>query len=153
MKLNRTYSLALAMVAAVFCMSIVQAAVAGAVTVESLVQPQSGTWTRDGLKAALDTPLVLLGVMLLASLINGVKQLRTAKQAGGDMKLGEYLSYLPDTTATVLGNVLAFAGLILIDQLNFASALGIGYGVNSITDLLPGKRSAAVADSSSTDKT
>lgn len=153
MKTNRYFGLAFAMMAALLCVSIVQAAAAGAVTVESLVKPQAGSWTRDGLKAALDTPIVLLGVMLLASMTNGLKQVGTAKKAGGDMSFVEYWSHAPDTIATILGNLLAFGALILFDQLNFASALGIGYGVNSVTDLLPGKRSGELSASTPGDKT
>ena len=153
MKLNRSFCLVLVLLAAVLCVSMVQAAVAGEVTVQSLINPQSGTWTRDGLKALLDTPLVLFAVMLLASLTSGLKQVAAAKKAGSDMTFVEYWAHLPDTMATVIGNMLAFAALILTDQLNFAAALGIGYGVNSITDLLPGKRSGALAKSTPIDGT
>lgn len=132
------------LILAMLCLPLLAAE--GVDGVESLVKPQSGTWSRDGLKAALDTPLILFGVMLVASAINGLKQMRTARQAGGGMSFVEYWSHLPDTMATLLGNVLAFGGLILFDQLNFAAALGIGYGVNSITDMLPGARSVALAE-------
>lgn len=118
---------------------------------EKLVQPQGADWSQNGLKALLSTPLALLVVMLIASTVNGIKQLNTAKKSGSDMTFATYLSYMPDTAATLLGNVIAFAALILSDQLNFASALGIGYGINSLTDLLPGKRSDALA--ASTDPT
>lgn len=121
--------------------------------VEALITPQGGSWTRDGLKALLDTPLVLFAVMLIASATNGLKQVRTAHKSGSEMSFMEYWSHWPDTLATLMGNALAFAALILFDQLNFAAALGVGFGVNSITDLLPGKRSNALAQSTTKDGT
>lgn len=114
---------------------------------QKLVEPQGTDWSQNGLKALLSTPIALLVVMLIASTVNALKQLNTAKKSGSDMTLTTYLGYLPDTAATLLGNVIAFAALILSDQLNFASALGIGYGINSLTDLLPGKRADALAAS------
>ena len=64
------------------------------------------------------------------------------------MGLVEYWSHWPDAMATLIGNGLAFVVLIVTDSLNFFSALGIGYGVNSLTDLLPGKRSDELLQSS-----
>ena len=98
--------------------------------------------TADQLKLLLQTPLLLFLLMLAASLSNGLKQVYTANQAGGSTSLKTYfLTHWPDTLGMVLANVIAFAVLILTDQLNFASALGIGYGANSLVDLLPGTRS------------
>lgn len=42
----------------------------------------------------------------------------------------------------LITNMLAFAVLVFTDQLNFASAIGVGYGMNSIMDLLPKTRRA-----------
>lgn len=88
------------------------------------------------LKEILSSPLGLLALMLAASLLGGIKQIVIAKQSGVKVTLGEYFQYWPETIAVLIGNVLAFVVLILTDQLNFASALGIGYGVNSAADLL-----------------
>lgn len=100
--------------------------------------------TADTLKTALSSPEALFALMLLASLASGIKQLAVIRQTGTPMTLGTYLSYVPETLGVVLANVIGFAVLILTDQLNFASALGLGYGTNSLVDLLPGKRSIAL---------
>ena len=101
--------------------------------------------TAEALKALLSTPIALFALMLAASLANAFKQLATANQDGGTRTLADYLAHWKETVGAVLGNVIAFAILIYTDQLNFASALGIGYGVNSAVDLLKsGGRSGAM---------
>ena len=101
----------------------------------------------EALKHLLGQPAALFGVMLLASLLNGMKQIKQARDAGGDVTLKAYLRFWPETVGAVAGNVIAFLVLVVSDQLNFASALGIGYGVNSAADFLrPGGRSDAVAN-------
>lgn len=100
--------------------------------------------TADALKTLLSSPGALFVLMILASLSNGIKQLVVVKQTGTPMTVLGYLSYLPETFGTVIANVLAFVLLVMTDQLNFASALGVGYGTNSLIDLLPGKRSVAL---------
>jgi hypothetical protein len=103
--------------------------------------------TPEELKALLQTPAALFLVMLLGSLVNGLKQLTAARQSGTTVTLGSYWMHWPETTATLLANVLAFATLVITDQLNFASALGIGFAANSAADLLrSGGRSAALGD-------
>lgn len=92
------------------------------------------------LKQALSSPTALFVLMLLASLSNGVKQLLVIRQTGKPMTFLDYLAYWPETLGMILANVIGFVVLILTDQLNFASALGVGYGTNSLIDLLPGKR-------------
>ncbi len=101
--------------------------------------------TAETLKATLSSPLALFLMMLLAAGANGLKQIATVKQTGQAMSFLEYWSHIPETLATVLSNVLAFALLIMTDQLNFASALSVGYGLNSLSDLLTkGGRSYAL---------
>jgi hypothetical protein len=104
------------------------------------------------LKLFLASPFALLILMLLASLGNGIKQLLVVRQTGKPMSIGQYLSHWPDTVGTLIGNMLAFAVLISMDQLNVAAALGIGYGVNSVVDLLPGKRSLELKSTPDYDK-
>ncbi len=96
------------------------------------------------LKLFLASPFALLLLMMLASLANGLKQLLVVRQTGTPMTLGAYLSHWPDTMGVLIGNLLAFAVLVSMDQLNVAAALGVGYGVNSVVDLLPGNRSLAL---------
>ncbi len=96
------------------------------------------------LKLFLSSPFALLILMMLASLGNGLKQLLVVRQTGTPMSLGQYVRYWPDTMGVLIGNMIAFGLLIMTDQLNYASALAVGYGVNSAVDLLPGKRSLAL---------
>lgn len=91
--------------------------------------------TTDELKELLNAPYGLLALMFAASFVSGVKSILVARANGSQMSLGAYLGYLPQTLVAVVGNLIAFAVLVLTDQLNFASALGIGYGINSATDL------------------
>lgn len=100
--------------------------------------------TTDALKQLFSSPLALLVLMMFASLSNGLKQLLVIRQTGTPMTFTNYLSYWPETLGMALANLIAFVVLVLTDQLNFASALGIGYGTNSLVDLLPGKRSLAL---------
>lgn len=59
----------------------------------------------------------------------------------------EYWGHLPETLVTLISNLFAFAILLMSDQLNFASAVSVGYGVNSLADLLPKGRSLALKQS------
>jgi hypothetical protein len=100
--------------------------------------------TSDQLVALVNSPAVLFALMLLASASNGMKQLLVVRQTGRPMTFIDYLSYWPETFGVLLANIIAFAVLISLKQLNIASALGIGYGANSAIDLLPGLRSVAL---------
>ncbi len=97
--------------------------------------------TDASLKVLLSLPVPLFVLMLLASLGSAMKQLLVLRQTGTPMTLGRYLSYWPETVGVIVANVIGFAALISMDQLNIASALGVGYGANSAIDLLNGKRS------------
>lgn len=102
--------------------------------------------TADELKTLLSTPAALFLVMLLGSLASMLKQLSDARKNGSGASLGSYLAHLPETAGTVITNALGFLTLVVTDQLNFASALGIGYAANSAADLLrTGGRSASLA--------
>jgi len=99
-------------------------------------------------------PLGLFVIMTLSSFVNGLKQLVTARMQGTtEITLRTYLGkYWPETLTAVIGNILAFAVLVATDQLNFASALGIGYGINSAADLIrSGGRSASLSQSPNED--
>jgi len=95
----------------------------------------------SALKALLSSPLSLFLLMMLASVSNGLKQLAVVNQTGKPMSYRLYLCHWPETLSTIVGNVLAFVVLMSFDQLNITSAIGVGYGVNSLTDLLPTSRS------------
>jgi hypothetical protein len=92
--------------------------------------------TAEELKLLLETPAALFVVMILGSVASGLKQMIDAAKQGGDTNYWAYLKHWPETAATVIINTLGFLTLIVTDQLNFASALGIGYAANSAADLL-----------------
>lgn len=99
--------------------------------------------TTDQIKAILETPMALFVLMLIASLLNAYKQ-----KAGTSTGIGEYFAHVPETIAMLVTNVLGFTVLIFTDQLNFASALGLGYASNSLADLVrSGGRSTAITNS------
>lgn len=102
--------------------------------------------TAEELKALLSTPAALFLVMLLGSLASMLKQVSDAKKNGATTtSLSSYLAHWPETLGTVITNALGFLTLVVTDQLNFASALGIGYAANSAADLLrSGGRSASL---------
>lgn len=100
--------------------------------------------TAETLKITLSSPAALFAMMLLASLGNGLKQLLVIRQTGTPISFVSYFRYWPETIGMIIANTLAFAILILTEQLNLASAIAVGYGTNSLVDLLPGKRSLAL---------
>ena len=100
--------------------------------------------TPEALKTALSSPTALFALMFLASAANGLKQLAVIRQTGTPMRFIDYLGHWQETLGVILGNLIGFAVLVLTDQLNFASALGVGFGTNSLVDLLPGRRSIAL---------
>lgn len=102
--------------------------------------------TAEELKMLLSTPAALFFVMLFGSLASMLKQISDAKKNGTDASLGSYLAHWPETAGTIITNALGFLTLVVTDQLNFASALGIGYAANSAADLLrSGGRSASLS--------
>lgn len=101
--------------------------------------------TAQVLKAYLETPVALFILMMLASLMSALQQIRVARESGSPITFWQYLRHIPETLATVIGNVIGFALLILTDQLNYAAVLGIGFGVNNLSDLIrSGGRSATL---------
>ena len=101
----------------------------------------------EALQALLANPIPLLIVMLLASLGHALKQLRDSKDpvtGQAAMSLLTYIKYWPETALTVILNVLAFLMLVATDQLattaplglKLAAVIGIGFGTNSLSDLL-----------------
>jgi len=113
--------------------------------------------TEASLRTLLSSPAALFVLMLLASVCNGAKQILVVRQTSQAMTCWQYWSHLPETLIAVMANVIAFAVLIITDQLNFASAIAVGYGANSLADLLPKGRSYALKkapdDPTKTEKT
>lgn len=97
------------------------------------------------LKEQLNTPIALFILMLLGSLLSGLQQIVDSRRQGGDTTFATYFGKVPELLTAVILNVLAFATLIATDQLNFASALGIGVTANMAADLVRGQgRSASL---------
>jgi hypothetical protein len=104
--------------------------------------------TPDELKTLLSTPIALFVIMLLGSLASVLKQIADAKKNGAEVTLGSYLAHIPETASALILNVLGFLTLVVTDQLNFASALGVGFASNSAADLVrTGGRSLTVGGS------
>lgn len=102
--------------------------------------------TQEEIRGWLEEPVVLYFLMLMGSLASALKQWSVARMSGNEMGLVDYLSFVQEGITTILVNTISFAALIYADQLNFVSAIGIGYMTNSLADLLPsGGRSVAVA--------
>jgi hypothetical protein len=102
--------------------------------------------SQEFLKTLLQTPLALFVVMLLGSLASALKQITDGRKNGTEMTCAEYLKHWPETLSTLIVNALAFVSLLVMDQLNFFAALGIGYISNSASDLLTqGGRSKGIA--------
>ncbi len=105
--------------------------------------------TEADLKELLHNPLVLLAAMYLATIVSALKQISSARMDGirPPTCVQYFVKYWYETLAVLLGNLLSFAVLVETDTLNFASAIGIGYAVNSMADMLRrgGGRSAAIA--------
>lgn len=96
------------------------------------------------IQAYLGSPAGLFLLMLLASFANGMKQIVVVRQTSAAMTCLQYWGYLPETLTVVAGNIIAYVVLLMTDQLNFASALAVGYGANSLADLIPKGRSYAL---------
>ena len=93
--------------------------------------------TAEQWKATLQTPVALFAIMLLASLGSAFAQIVKAARAGQQgASLGVYFGkYWPETLIMLGLNAGAFATLLMSDQLNFGSAIGIGYASNSLADV------------------
>jgi hypothetical protein len=100
-------------------------------------------------QAWLNTPLALLILMLIASIVSAWKQIADANRNGAEVTWAAYFAHAPETVTMLLTNILAFAALINTNQLNFASALGIGWISNSAADIIrSGGRSASLVNPS-----
>jgi len=120
----------------------------GAIADTALAAAGAGSRTVEDWKALLQTPAALFALMNLAALTQALGAVVVAKRQGSEMTVGSYLTYWPETVSTLVLNVIGFAVLILTDQLNFASALGIGFGVSNVVDLIMPKgtsRAGAIA--------
>lgn len=97
------------------------------------------------IQTALMNPWVLFGLMLFGSILSMVKQWSQAKMDGSSVTVGTYLSHAMEVFTTLGANALAFFLLVDSGNLNFVSAVSIGYALNSLSDLNPaGGRSTSL---------
>lgn len=102
--------------------------------------------TAQELRAFVEQPLHLLAVMYLGALGSALKTVGTARRAGSDVTLWQYLGYGPETTAAAIAVLFAWLTLLFTDQLNFAAAAAYGAIANTGADILRAKgRTAALA--------
>jgi len=102
--------------------------------------------TAEQLKLILSSPLALFLLMYVGSAVSALKQIVAARRGGVDLKCSEYIAHWPETLVVIFSNLLAFAVLIETNTLNLVSALSVGYGLNSLADLLQREgRSSSVA--------
>lgn len=102
---------------------------------------QDETQMQDWLK----NPWVLFGFMIFGTILSMVKQWKQAQMDGSSATLGTYLSHLQELFIAIGGNILAFFLLVDSGNLNFVSAVSIGYVLNSVADLNPlGGRSTSL---------
>lgn len=97
-----------------------------------------GNPTPEEMTAWLSNPWVLYGLMILGSIVSGLKQVKLAKMDGGTTTNGSYFtSHWMDVLIVLGSNTLAFIALIYGGQLNFVSAVSVGFALNELVDLNP----------------
>lgn len=111
---------------------LVLAFVASSVLAQSVGNP-----TREEMVTVLNNVWVLYALMLLGTLGSMLKQVGVAKQEGSTASVADHVLRLKEGAYVWIANTLAFAALIYGDQLNFASAVGIGFALNELVDLDP----------------
>lgn len=101
--------------------------------------------TPEELKSFLEQPLLLLGVMYLGALGSALTTVGTAKRDGSSITYQSYLGRWETIAAAIIAVPLAWAGLFLAGQLNFAAAAAFGAVANTGMDKIKGGgRSAAL---------
>lgn len=89
------------------------------------------------LQDMLKNPWILFGFMIFGSVISMAKQWGQAKMDGSAVTVATYLSHVQEILTTLGTNTLAFFLLVDSGNLNYVSAVSIGYALNSISDLNP----------------
>lgn len=87
---------------------------------------------------------VLYGLMVLGSVISGLKQVKLAQMDGNVATNSAYFtSHWMDVIIVLGSNTLAFVALIYGGQLNFVSAVSVGFALNELVDLNPASNRSA----------
>lgn len=105
--------------------------------------------TSEGIKAWVQEPFPMLGLMLIASLFSAFKQMNVARRAGTNITCQSYfLDHWPETMIMLGSNAGLWLTLIMTDSLDWKAALGLGYIANDAADLFTRDgRSTAVGGS------
>lgn len=115
------------------------------------VKAQGLPGTTEGIQAMLMNPWVLFLFMVFGTILSMLKQWKQAQMDGSMVTMATYLSHVQELVIALGGNGIAFFLLIDSGNLNFVSAVSIGYVLNSVADLNPqGSRSTVLADRSLT---
>lgn len=96
-----------------------------------------GNPTQEELIGWLNNVWVLYGLMILGSVISGLKQIKVAQMEGSGVTAGGHFSHWSDAVIVLGSNTLSFIALIYADQLNFVSAVSVGFVLNELVDLNP----------------
>lgn len=101
--------------------------------------------TTEGIKQLLTNPWVLFVFMIFGTILSMLKQWKQGQMDGSTTTLATYLSHIQELVIAIGGNGIAFFLLIDSGNLNFVSAVSIGYVLNSVADLNPaGSRSTSL---------
>lgn len=93
--------------------------------------------TQEDLLTLLSNVWVLYALMLLGTLASQMKQVNVAQQSGSAVTYMGHMFRLREWIVLFITNTLSFAALIYSDQLNFASAVAVGFALNELVDLDP----------------
>jgi hypothetical protein len=93
--------------------------------------------TTEEIQTWLTNPWVLFGLMIFGSILSATKQLSVAKMEGSAATIGAYLGHFQELFIMLGGNTIAFFMLVDGGNLNFVSAVSIGYAINSVADMNP----------------
>lgn len=109
------------------------------------VHAQGMPTTTEGIQAMLMNPWVLFGLMIFGTILSMLKQWKQAQMDGSTTTLATYLAHVQELLIAIGGNAIAFFLLVDSGNLNFVSAISIGYVLNSVADLNPaGSRSTSL---------
>jgi hypothetical protein len=93
--------------------------------------------TQEEMITWLSNPWVLYGLMILGSVISGLKQVKLAQMEGSGITVKSHFARLADFFVVWGTNTLSFIALIYSGQLNFVSAVTVGFALNELIDLNP----------------
>lgn len=104
--------------------------------------------TQEELLVVLENVWVLYAMMLMGTLASQLKQVNVAQQNGATVTYTSQIFRLREWIVLFITNTLSFVALIYSGQLNFVSAVAVGFALNELVDLDPtSSRSTSVVQS------